>query len=79
MSELDLTCSGLADEVTDYLEHALDARRTLSFETHAVFCTGCRVFLDQTRETIERLRGVPPEPVGAGERDAILAAYKERA
>jgi hypothetical protein len=78
VTDLALTCSGLTELVTDYLEHALDPRRTLSFEAHAVFCPGCRVFLNQTRETIERLHSVPLLPVGAAERDAILAAYRER-
>ena len=55
MNDLALTCSGLTDLVTDYLDNALDPHRALSFEMHAVFCPGCRVFVTQMRETVERL------------------------
>lgn len=78
MSELSLTCSGLTELVTDYLEHALDPRRTTSFETHVVFCPGCRVFLGQTRETVRRLHALPAKPVRTEERNELLAAYRER-
>lgn len=78
MSELALTCSGLTELVTDYVEHALDPRRTTSFEAHVVFCPGCRVFLGQTRETVKRLRALPAEQVGAEERNALLTAYREQ-
>jgi putative zinc finger protein len=79
VTDASLDCSGLTELVTDYLEHALDPRRALSFETHTVFCPGCRVLLGQTRDIIERLKAVPPEPTFAGQRDAVLAAYRERA
>jgi putative zinc finger protein len=78
VSDLALTCSGLTELVTDYVEHVLDPRRTLSFEAHMVFCPGCRVFLSQTREAIDRLHAVPQEPPPPVERDAILAAYRKR-
>jgi hypothetical protein len=78
MSDLALTCSGLTELVTDYVEQVLDPRRTLSFEAHAVFCPGCRVFLSQTREAIDRLHAVPRESPSPTESDAILAAYRER-
>ena len=78
MSELSLTCSGLTDLVTDYLDHALDPRKALTFETHAVFCPGCRVFVGQLRETVSRLHALPDEPVPAAEREELLAAYRSR-
>ena len=78
MSDLSITCSGLTELVTDYLDSSLDARRALTFETHAVFCPGCRVFLAQTRETVERLQRLPREPVAPEERDALVAAYRRR-
>ena len=76
MTELSLTCSGLTELVTDYLDQSLDERRTLTFETHAVFCPGCRVFIGQIRDTVSRLHELPPEPVGADERDVLLDAYR---
>jgi Putative zinc-finger len=78
VNDLALTCSGLADLVTDYLDRRLDAGRALNFETHAVFCPGCRIFVTQLRETVERLHALPPEPVPAGERKTLLDAYRSR-
>jgi len=78
MSELSLTCSGLADLVTDYLDQTLDPRKALTFETHAVFCPGCRVFVGQLRDTVSRLHALPDEPVPSGEREELLAAYRNR-
>ena len=78
MSELSLTCSGLADLVTDYLDQALEPRRALTFETHAVFCPGCRVFVGQIRDTVTRLHTLPAEPVAAEDREELLAAYRSR-
>ena len=79
MNELSLTCSGLTDLVTDYIDGALDPRRALTFETHAVFCPGCRVFVGQIRETITRLQTLPAEPPPPGERRAIVEAYRSGA
>jgi hypothetical protein len=76
MNEVSLTCSGLTELVTDYLDRSLDPRRTLTFETHAVYCPGCRVFIGQIRETVNRLHALPAEPIGADERDALLDAYR---
>ena len=79
MNELALTCTGLTDLVTDYLDRSLDPQRALTFETHAVFCPGCRVFLAQIRETVERLHSLSLEPVAPDERDALVAAYRSSA
>ena len=76
MSDLALTCSGLTDLVTDYLDSALDPHRALTFETHAVFCPGCRVFVTQMRETVERLHSIPPVPVSPEEREELVTAFR---
>lgn len=79
MNELSLTCSGLTDLVTEYLDGALDSRQALTFETHAVFCPGCRVFLGQIRETVERLHGLTTVSPSAEERDVVVEAFRSRA
>ena len=79
MTELALTCSGLTELVTDYIDRSLDPRRTLAFETHAVFCPGCRVLVGQIRETVDRLHALPAEPVRQEERVAMLDAYRSTA
>lgn len=79
MNELSLTCSGLTDLVTDYIDGALEPRRSLAFETHAVFCPGCRVFVGQIRETVARLQKLPVLPPPPEERRAVVEAFRTRA
>ena len=79
MNELSLTCSGLTELVTDYIDGALDPRRALTFETHAVFCPGCRVFVGQVQDTVARLHRMPAEPPPLEERNAIFEAFRARA
>lgn len=78
MNSLEITCAHLSDLVTTYMESALDPKQQLSFETHLVYCTDCMVFLGQIRDTVELLRGLPPELVAETERAAVLAAYDAR-
>lgn len=72
-----MTCRELVELVTDYLEGALPAHERVRFEQHLVFCPGCVYYVEQMRETIDRLgelrqESVPPE----AERD-LLQAFRE--
>jgi anti-sigma factor RsiW len=57
----DLECIDLVEMVTDYLEGALDQQRHEMVEAHLRTCDGCKVYLEQMRETREYLGHVPPE------------------
>ena len=56
----DLECIDLVELVTDYLEGALDQERREMVEAHLRTCDGCKVYLEQMRETREYLGRVPP-------------------
>jgi anti-sigma factor RsiW len=48
----EITCKQLVELVTEYLEGALPPSERGRFEAHLDGCEGCRVYLDQMRETI---------------------------
>ena len=57
----DLDCMELVELVTDYLEGALDQERREMVEAHLRTCDGCKVYMEQMRETREYLGHVPPD------------------
>ena len=57
----DLECIDLVELVTDYLEGALDQERREMVEAHLRTCDGCKVYMEQMRETREHLGHVPPD------------------
>lgn len=60
----DVACIYLVELVTDYLEGALGHEQRDTFEAHLRTCDGCRVYVEQIRETRRRLGHVPPDPAG---------------
>jgi len=60
-SGADLQCIDLVELVTDHLEGVLDQERWEMVEAHLRTCDGCRVYVEQMRETREYLGHVPPE------------------
>jgi anti-sigma factor RsiW len=76
VSDLDVRCSSVALLATEYLEDALSAQQRTSYETHLVFCDACVAFLDDIRQLAARLRALPPDPVDASERRAVLEAAR---
>ena len=69
----DIACIDLVELVTDYLEDALGREQRDRFEAHLRTCDGCRVYIEQMRETREHLGHVPPDPA----RDLPEAARQE--
>jgi anti-sigma factor RsiW len=75
----DIACIDLVEMVTDYLEGALGDERRTTFEAHLSTCDGCRVYVEQMRETRERLGHVPRDPAGdlpEVARQELLAAFR---
>ena len=48
-----LSCQELVELVTDYLEGALPAEEHERIDRHLEICQGCRVYVEQMRQTIE--------------------------
>ncbi len=75
----DIACIDLVELVTDYLEGALGREQRELFEAHLRACDGCRVYVEQMRETREHLGHVPPDPAGdlpEAARSELLAAFR---
>jgi len=61
-----LTCKEFLQELTDYLDSAVDAELRRKLEAHISECPNCFVILDTTQRTIKVYKGmeaqeIPPE------------------
>jgi anti-sigma factor RsiW len=74
----DLACTELVEQVTDYLEDALDAQDRARFERHLQGCEGCVEHVEQIRRTIALLHAVPQdEGLSQEARSRLLTAFRE--
>ena len=71
-----LSCRELVELVTDYLEGALSEAEHTRFEEHIGICTGCRVYLEQMRETIVVLGHVPEEALSPDAERELVEAFR---
>jgi predicted anti-sigma-YlaC factor YlaD len=71
-----MTCAELVEVVTDYLEGDLCSCDASSLEQHIEECFGCRVYLDQMRETVRLLRSLPPGQPSSGDADRLLEIFR---
>jgi anti-sigma factor RsiW len=71
-----LSCRELVELVTDYLEGALSEEERLRFDEHIGRCNGCRVYLEQIRQTISLLGRVPEDPLTPEAERALLDAFR---
>jgi len=60
-----IDCQDLVELVTEYLEGTLDDDQRLAVEAHLAGCEPCARYVEQMRETIERLGEVPLEDAEA--------------
>jgi predicted anti-sigma-YlaC factor YlaD len=76
MSVQEITCKELVEVVTDYLEGRMLPNRRLLFEEHVAFCSWCRTYLDQMRETIRITGTLTEDNLSPETRDALLEAFR---
>jgi anti-sigma factor RsiW len=72
----EMPCQELVELVTDYLENRLSPSDRTRFEMHLAQCEACRMYLDQFRQTIRALGGLPEESLSSEARTALLAAFR---
>jgi len=77
MSSEYLTCRELTELVTDYVEGALPARDRRRFDEHIMTCPPCQEHLDQMRQTIRVLGGLPEESISPEAEAALLDAFRD--
>ena len=71
-----LSCQELVELVTDYLEGALPPAERRRFEDHIGTCDGCRVYVDQLRQTVELSGRLTPEALSPEAERALLDAFR---
>ena len=69
----ELTCRGLAELITDYLEDMLSPADHARFVEHLAVCKNCSLYVEQMRATIAASGVVPVEELPAAARSSLLA------
>ena len=77
MTVPELTCKELVEVVTDYLEGGMPVDQRLLFEEHLAFCSWCRTYVEQMRETIRLTGTLEEEDIGPEARDALLDIFRD--
>jgi anti-sigma factor RsiW len=73
-----LNCKGLIQELTDYLDEALDASARAELEQHLGKCKKCRIVVDTTRKTIDIFCNADPAPLPVDVRSRLHEALAKR-
>ena len=71
-----LSCRELVELVTDYFEGALSPEEHERFEEHIAGCGGCKVYLEQIRQTIRALGHLPEDALTPDAERALLEAFR---
>ena len=71
-----MTCQQLVELVTDYLEDRLSEDERRRFEEHLDVCADCREYVEQVRQTVSGLEGLPEDALSERTRDALLEAFR---
>jgi len=76
-----LTCKDFLNELSDYLDEAIDAELRAKLERHITECPNCWVVCDTTRKTIQVYKGLcrqtsteVPEDI----RERLMAALERK-
>jgi len=73
-----LTCKEFLQELTDYLDSAVDAELRVKLERHINECPNCFVILDTTQRTIKVYKGVEPQPIPAEVHTRLMKAVERK-
>jgi anti-sigma factor RsiW len=71
-----LTCKGLTELITDYLEERLPETERIKFEQHLSICPGCVIYLEQMRFTIRALGARPRGGIPKAVESDLLQAFR---
>jgi anti-sigma factor RsiW len=72
-----LSCQELVELVTDYLEGALSPEEKARFEDHISRCDGCRIYLEQIRQTVAVLGSLTVDSLSPEAERALLDAFRD--
>jgi anti-sigma factor RsiW len=72
----EMPCQELVELITDYLEGALSYVDRERFEEHLKACRHCRTYLEQMRQTIRALGGLPETSIPEKAKAELLEAFR---
>lgn len=71
-----VTCKEFTEGITDYLEGSQSVLRWLRFQMHLGLCLGCRRYLRQMKQTINKLGHLPNDPIPPAVREELLRRFR---
>lgn len=74
----DLDCQQFVEQVTSFLEGDLGPDAEQRFIDHLALCDGCDRYLDQFRQTVQALEGLPADSISPTTRTALLDAFRSQ-
>ena len=74
-----MSCAQFLEELSDFLDEALDSLSRAELERHLSKCPDCRVIWDTTRKTVRVFKGLEPYPISPQLEARLLAAIEQRA
>jgi anti-sigma factor RsiW len=66
------------NELSDYLDEAVDADVRARLEQHITQCPNCWVIADTTKKTIQIYKGMDPYPIPSDVESRLLAALEKK-
>jgi anti-sigma factor RsiW len=73
-----LTCKQFLQELTDYLDEAVDIELRRRIELHITECPNCFVILDTTKRTIQVYKGMQPQALPDDVQTRLLKAVERK-
>ncbi len=77
MATDEMTCRELVELVTEYLEGTLAPMDRARFEEHLEGCPGCRIYVEQMRQTISLVGMLAEESMFPEARQELLAIFQD--
>ena len=72
-----LVCREFVELVTAYLDGTLPAPERARFEAHLAERDGCDGYLEDMRQMVGSLHGLPEPPPDAATQDALVRAFRD--
>ena len=73
----EMTCKELVEAITAYLDATLPDADRRRFDNHLTNCPYCTEYLEQMRNTIDRLGTLDETTLSSDTRDHLLAAFRD--
>jgi len=77
MTAHELICQEFVEVITDYLEGAMDAELSASFEQHLAGCPHCTAYLEQMRAIIRVSGTIRAEALTPEFQAGLVAAFQD--